>query len=255
MWRLNEPRSSPLNVLTGIRFVLVRPERGGNVGAAARALKNMGGNELVLVSPAYTDLREARRFAHGAEDVLDGARRAAHLDDALGECRWTVGCTRRTGQRRVPLVTPRSLARHAREDRNRRPLALVFGAEREGLTSAELDLCQEVLHIPTSEAQPSLNLAQAVLVVAYELFQELATVDPPGPPGSQATAAELEAQYRHLREVMLEIGFARPETVEHCLRAVRRLLGRAQPSVEEVTLLRGLWRQTLWVSRRGPEAS
>lgn len=245
-----------MTALQGIRFVLVRPERGGNVGATARALKNMGGSELVLVSPTYTELREARRLAHGAEDVLDAARTVDDLGAALADCRWTVGTTRRTGQRRLPVQTPRSLARCARQNRERRPLALVFGAEREGLTSAELDLCQEILHIPASEAQPSLNLSQAVLVVAYELFQELVCVEQPaGPPGPEATAEALEAQYEHLKEAMLEIGFARPETVDHCLRAVRRLLGRAHPSIEEVTLLRGLWRQTLWASRRKIDGS
>lgn len=242
-----------MTVLHGIRFVLVRPERGGNVGAAARALKNMGGSDLVLVSPTYTDLREARKFAHGAEDVLDAARSVNDLGTALEDCRWTVGTTRRIGQRRVPIQPPRSLARSARENRARRPLALVFGAEREGLTSAELDRCQDILHIPTSGEQPSLNLAQAVLVVAYELFQELASQEPPGPPGPEARAAEIEAQYEHLRQAMLEIGFARDETVDHCLRSVRRLLGRARPSADEITLLRGLWRQTLWASRRNPE--
>jgi TrmH family RNA methyltransferase len=244
-----------VNPLDGIRFVLVRPERGGNVGAAARALKNMGGSDLVLVSPSYTELREARRLAHGAEDVLYSAPSVKDLPAALADCRWTVGTTRRTGQRRQPVQTPRSLAQSVLEQPHRRPLALVFGAEREGLTSAELDLCQEILHIPTSEAQPSLNLAQAVLVVAYELFLVLEAAASPGPPGPEATAAELEGQYEHLREAMLEIGFARPETVDHCLRAVRRLLGRAQPSTEEVTLLRGLWRQTLWAARNKPEGT
>ena len=241
--------------LHGIRIVLVRPEQGGNVGGAARALKNMGLGELVLVAPRHIDAAEARRLAHGAKDVLAAARRVDSLAAALADCRWSVGTTRRLGQRRAAAHTPRSLAVAVRRDPARRPLAVVFGPERHGLTAADLDLCHDVLHIPVMPAQPSLNLAQAVVVVAYELF--LAHEDPPEPPhppAGDATVADLEAQFEQLRQAMLATGFASPETVEYRLRSLRRLLARARPRPDEITLLRGLWRQTLWAAQRGRQA-
>src|SRR5678815_5119674 len=153
-----------------IRFVLVRPGQGGNVGAAARALKNMGGASLWLVDPRPFDDVEAVRFAHNATDVLEGARIVATLPEALAECRWIAGATRRGGRRRAITYTPRELARAAVHEPQRRPLAVVFGPEEDGLTMAELSLCHDVVRIPAAPEQPSLNLAQAVLVLAYELY-------------------------------------------------------------------------------------
>jgi TrmH family RNA methyltransferase len=253
--------------LAGIRFVLVHPEEGGNVGAAARALKNMGLDELVLVAPGLPDPDGARRMAHGAEDVLEAARCTGTLAAAIADCRWTVATTRRLGRRRAAGLSPRRLAALSRRQPERRPLAIVFGTERYGLTAADLDLCQDALAIPVMPAQPSLNLAQAVLIVAYELFLAHAgapeTVDSsdvalrPGeaPAGAAATAAEVEAQFEQLRAVLLAVGFASAETVDHRLRRLRRLLGRARPRADEITLLRGLWRQALWAARRPPDAA
>ena len=239
--------------LDHIRFVLVRPEQGGNVGAAARALKNMGFAELVLVAPCYDDPTEAVRLAHNAEEILAAARHVDALHTALADCRWSVATTRRLGARRTAAHTPRTLAAAVRSDPARRPLAIVYGPQRDGLAAAELDLCHEVLHIPAFPEQPSLNLAQAVLVVAYELSLAHLEAPLPGALGPEATAAELEAQFTQLRQVLLAIGFARPETVEHQMRHLRQLLARARPRPDEVTLLRGLWRQMLWAAARGDD--
>lgn len=246
-------------MLHDIRIVLVRPEHGGNVGGAARALKNMGLRELVLVQPAAFDADEAQRLAHGAEDVLHGAPHLATLQEALADCRWSVGTTRRRGRHRLPHYTPRSFARGVVDAPSRRPLAIVFGPEKDGLTDADLSLCHERLSIPSTEAHPSLNLAQAVLVVCYELFvQASQVVEEPSvePTASLATGAECEAMYAHLEEVLREVGFVHPHTVAHQMRAFRQLLSRARLEPADVSLLRGLWRQTLWAtrSRRPPGA-
>ncbi len=245
-------------MLHDIRIVLVRPERGGNIGAAARALKNMGLRELVLVAPADFDRDEAQRLAHGAEDLLHAARRVDALRDALSDCRWSVGTTRRAGRHRQPHYTPRSFAQAVSRERTRRPLAVVFGPEKDGLTDADLALCHERLTIPSTEAHPSLNLAQAVIVVAYELFVESRAASgeaasagiEPLPAAREATRDELDGMYAHLEEVLHEIGFVQSETAAHQMRAFRRVLSRARLEPDDVTLLRGLWRQTLWAARR-----
>jgi tRNA (cytidine32/uridine32-2'-O)-methyltransferase len=241
-------------MLEDVRIVLVRPQRGGNVGAVARALKNMGLNHLVLVQPRELDEDEARRLAHGAEDVLRAARRTASLQEALAECRWSVGTTRRVGRHRLPHFSPRAFARAVRAAPERRPLAVVFGPEKDGLTDADLALCHERLCIPSTEEHPSLNLAQAVLIVAYELHMEAtAGAEDSAPAAStEATGAELDGMYAHLEQVLYEIGFVRPETAAHQMRAFRQLLARARLVSDDVTLLRGLWRQTLWAARREP---
>lgn len=230
-----------------VRFVLVRPGSGGNIGAAARALKNMGFASLWLVQPRGFDAREARRMAHGAEDVLENVRCADSLQEALASCRWSVGTTRRAGRRRTVLWTPRTLRSALHQEPRRRPVALVFGPEEDGLSGSELKLCQDVLRIPTSKAQPSLNLAQAILILAYELA-DLESV--PRSPSPEATAEALEPMYAHLEEMLLASGFLRSETAPTRMLAFRRLLGRARLRPHEVRLVRGVCRQVLWALRR-----
>lgn len=240
-------------MLHDLHIVLVRPEHGGNVGGAARALKNMGLSQLVLVDATGFDPGAAERLAHGAEDVLHRARHVSTLAEALADSRWSVATTRRRGRHRLPHYTPRSFARRVVEEPERRPLAIVFGPEKDGLTDADLSMCHERLSIPSTEAHPSLNLAQAVLVVCYELYvhasqAESSTAEERAP---EATGAECEAMYAHLEEVLREVGFVHPHTVAHQMRAFRQLLSRARLEPADVSLLRGLWRQTLWAARRG----
>lgn len=174
--------------------VLVRPREEGNVGAACRAMANMGLGELRLVEPAAELGGVARAFAVGAREVLEGARRFDSLAEALGPFRRVVGTTSaRDRVLSVPVVTPRELAADfAREPEL--PTALVFGSEVGGLTNDELALCHRVVTVPAALAQPTLNLAQAVLVVAYELY--LVRVSPAGTeategsPGSDAGVRE-----------------------------------------------------------------
>jgi len=239
-----------------VRVVLHHPESGGNVGAAARALKNMGFSQLCIVDAPGLDWDEASRMAHGAEDVLQAARRVDTLDAAVADCRWVVGTTRRQGKHRQTSHTPRAFARAAAADLARRPLAVVFGPERAGLEAPDLARCQDVIHIPTSPAHPSLNLAQAVMVIVYELAQELGP-DPDAEvaPDSTANARELEQLYAHLEEMLLAVGFARDETVAHQMRVVRQVFARARLTPAEATQWRGICRQVLWAARQnGPDS-
>ena len=256
--------------MDAVRFVLVRPEHGSNIGAAARAIKNMGQSSLWLVQAQDFDREVAARLAHGAVDVLDAARRTDTLADAIGDCRWVAAASRRPGRHRRIEWTPRELARAVAAAPERRPLALVFGPETDGLTAADLAACHDLVRIPSAAAQPSLNLAQAVLIVAYELFVAAGAEADSAAAGGEADSAvggaeadsaaalsaaeadsrELAALYAHLETMLLAVGFARPETVAARMVALRRALGRARLRGAEVQLLRGICRQAEWAARR-----
>lgn len=230
----------------GVVIVLVRPRRAANVAAACRAMKNMGLASLRLVSPP-SDLGAAdtRASAYGAWDVLDGAEAYSDLAAAVSDASLVVG----TSGRVQGAWTPRDLARRAREKAG--PLAVVFGPEASGLTTEELRLCHGTVRIPSDPAHPSLNLAQAVLVVAYELFVarfEGAGATPP--PAAGVTAGELEGVLAALRTALVPLGYLNPQNPEPILGELRALLVRAAPTPRELDLLRGLARQLAWAASR-----
>lgn len=239
-----------------IRFVLVRPATAGNVGAAARAVKNMGFTSLWIVDPAIRAVattHEARYMAHGAEDVIEAAQEVAELDTALAGCRWVIGTSRRVGRHRSRPIAPRELAAAAGAAPERRPLALLFGPEEDGLSNAELARCHDVVRIPTADDQPSLNLAQAVLILAYEL----AIAGPPSPtaPPRSRLEAPVEAQeamFEHLRAALLQIGYLRPHSGHRRMLAIRRLFARASLTPLDVRLVRGICRRMLHAAGRRP---
>jgi TrmH family RNA methyltransferase len=234
-----------------VRFVLVEPMAAGNVGSAARALKNLGFSRLVLVRP-QCDRRDgqARMMAVEARDVLEGAELHDGLDAALAGARSVVGTSRRTGRYRRPHyrldLFSAELARLATAGE----LAVVFGREDSGLTDRELDRCTHLVHLPAADVYPSFNLAQSVLLVAYELRRAAPGSLPAEPLDPPAGHDEREAMYRHIAQALLAIGFLQHDTVESMMRRLRRMLGRAAPTAEEVSILRGIARQTLWAARR-----
>jgi TrmH family RNA methyltransferase len=235
--------------LSLVDIVLVRPSRAANVAAACRAMKNMGLRALWIVgSPAGLEAPEARGLAYGAWDVLDGARRGASLLEAVSESVAVVGTTGRDVPGALP---PRRLAAEAGARAGGGRLSLVFGPESTGLTRAEMDLCHALVHVPTDPAQPSLNLAQAVLLLAYEL--RLAALGEHAPPlevpATRASAGDLEEALRELRGALLEVGYLDPASPDHVLTELRRLIARGGPSPREVVLLRGLARQVGWAGR------
>lgn len=229
--------------------VLVRPREAGNVGMVCRAMANMGLSELRLVEPAAELGGEARMFAVGARHVLEAAERFDSLEEAVAPFRRVVGTTSaRDRVLSVPVVTPRELPEVlAQEDAPDTPTALVFGSEVGGLTNEELALCNPVATVPCAPLQPTLNLAQAVLVVAYELYVGDARArhrpvvegkhDPP------ADARRIEGLFGHLRTVLSEVGFARDSSFEGVVRDLRQLAARARPTEREVTILRGILRR------------
>ncbi len=236
--------------LASARFVLVGPQSGGNVGAAARALANLGFSRLDVVAPEC-DVRgeEARRMAVGAAGLLDAARVHADLDGALDGAGAVIGTTRRGGRQHRPHYRLDALAPEFPGLLARGELAFVFGREDSGLTDAELDRCTHLVHFLSSEALPSFNLGQSVLLVAYTLRLALPFA-PPGPPEEPlAGHASREAALRHLEAALLAIGFLHEDTADGMMRRIRRILGRAELTPGDVQVVRGIARQVLWLAR------
>ncbi len=241
--------------LEAVRVVLVRPEEAGNVGAAARVLKNFGMGHLVLVDPRLARRTEAVKWARGAEDVLEGADLVETLAEAVAPCAAAWATTRRRGKLRGPHRNAREAAAETASLAGAgRPAAWVFGPESRGLTTEETALCTGRVTIPTHPAQPSLNLAQAVAVCAYEIWT--AAREPAAPATRrEAPLADREALYRHLEEALLAAGFLLPHTARSRMAVVRRVLERSRPAPAEVRLLRGMARQIEWAGRRARGAS
>jgi tRNA (cytidine32/uridine32-2'-O)-methyltransferase len=229
-----------------VDVVLVRPSRAANVAAACRAMKNMGLRRLKLVGPppGLAD-PAARALAYGAWDLLDAATVHDGLRSAIGPSTLVVGTSGRSSS---DAWSPRRLAEEGGARAGDGRTSLVFGPESSGLRNDELALCHLVVHIPTDPAQPSLNLAQAVLLLAYEI--RLAAADAaPALPASRASAGDLEEALRELREGLAGIGYLNLQNPDAVLTELRRWLARARPTPREVTLLRGLARQARWAAR------
>jgi tRNA/rRNA methyltransferase len=237
-----------------ISVVLVEPQGPGNIGATARALQNMGLESLTLVRPVQFQVPEARRMATHALPLLEGARVVSSLEEGIAEAGLVVGTSRRAGKNRRPVVDVRLAARRAAEAAlagNR--VALVFGREDKGLSTAEMGRCHLLARIPTAEENPSLNLAQAVLVTVYEIWRVWEMMEDPGGVASRdlAPARMTEEMFRDLTAVLLEIGFLNEQNPEEIVLALRRLLGRAEMERREVQILRGVFRQVRWAVDRG----
>jgi TrmH family RNA methyltransferase len=223
--------------------MLVRSSRAANVAAACRAMKNMGLRSLTLVQPPpELETEGARALAYGAWDVLDGARRAASLREAVAGCAVVAGTSGRVDD----AISPRRLAVEGAALCGGGRLGLVFGPEASGLTLDELALCHLRVRIPTDPAHPSLNLAQAVLVLAYEIHLSALAAEAVATGPEAPRTADLEAVLDHLREGLLGIGYLNPSNPEAVLSELRVLLWRARPTSRELLLLRGLARQVAW---------
>ena len=240
---------SPLKV----RLVLHRPSSAENLGAAARAMKNFGLSRLVVVAPPSWEgpprsggagrareeiLARASRLARRGTDLLDAAELHADLRGALGAATWVCGTSSRAIEGR-PRLSPRELAAEVARRSAAGEVAVVFGEERRGLSDAELELCQAVCTIPTHAAYDSMNLAQAVAVVAYELSLAGAATPAvaPAPSVEPARLATLEALWARLGALLGAAGYLNPQNPEQILAEWRRLLGRAEPTQREAELL------------------
>lgn len=222
-----------------VRIILVGPQHPGNIGAAARAMKNMGLRDLTLVAPRKFPDTEATARAVGAADLLEQARVCNTLKQAVADCSRVAATTARSRYISQPVFTPREWAEHhaARPQCGR--IALLFGRERVGLSNEELDLCQEIITVPIDPDYPSLNLAQAVQVLCYEL-----RLTQPRLASSEnhlsVDQAEMERFYEHLQRTLVDIQFLNPDQPRLLMRRLRVLFSRAAPEANEMNILRGI---------------
>lgn len=218
----------------------------GNIGAVARAMKNMQMDQLRLVSPKSFPHADATARASGADDVLRSATVFGSLQDAIADCQVVLGSSARDRTISWPSLTARQTAEKWVVTSPEQNIALVFGRENSGLKNHELDLCHYLLRIPCNTEYSSLNLAAAVQVVCYELFvasgQEM--VSNVGDMGEEplATAEQMEAFYVHLHQTMADIGFLHPERSKSIMRRLRRIFNRTQLDTKELDILRGILR-------------
>ena len=238
-----------------IRIVLVAPSHPGNIGAAARDMKNMALDELVLVNPKQFPDAEATARASGADDVLAAARVVPTLAQALAGCGFVAATTSRDRDQYFRILDVRDAAARIVAESRRGPVAVVFGAERTGLTNEELETAHALIRIPASAVYPSLNLSMAVQLVTYELYRAGGAA-PPAPPTEPpdaplAAPEEMERLYAHLAQVLEEIDFRdRTQSGAHLMGRIRRFLQRAELDHNEVSILRGIL--TAVQSRRRP---
>ena len=235
--------------MSALRIVLVRPKEPGNIGSAARAMKNFGLSELYLVAPQRPLTRHAFALASHAEDVLSGAVVVESVAEALTGCTRALGTTARDRADAETVYPPREAAALPRAGRT----AVLFGPEDFGLSNEDLRHCQGYIRIPTAE-YASLNLAQAVQLVAYEWFVTEAAQETSKqtrtPEREVAPREVLEGMYAHLLTTLHTVGYTDAQREGAAETLFRGLFDRAELSEREVAALRGLWRQVLWAANR-----
>lgn len=232
-----------------ICIILVEPKGSLNIGSVCRAMLNFGLSELRLVNPAASHLNdEARRMAVKATPLLENATIYGNLAQALADCHFAIGTTRRFGKYRRDFFQPDQAARQILSLAEHDKTALVFGREDHGLATEELDLCQRLLTIPTHDDLPSLNLAQAVSICLYEINKARKDVANTEKPEKRlAKSHKLEAMMQHMRQTMIDLDFLDRQNPDHILRTFRQIFGRAQLNDREVQILHGLWSRVDWL--------
>lgn len=230
--------------MPNVRFVLVEPREAGNVGAVARAMKNFGFDDLVIVGEHPDLLPVAGWWASGADDLLARATFVPALADALGDAQMTVATTSMRGRTSPVTFTPKTLAVKA-EELGAQRVALVFGREDRGLTGEELALCQYTAAIPANERFPTMNLAQSACVFAYEL----AGIEPRADARTLPDAALVERMHEKARALLLEIGFLHENNPDRIYDDVRAMIARAELDARETTIVLGIIRQFAWKLR------
>ena len=236
------PAAPGPDVACAIRIVLIDPSHPGNIGAAARAMKNMDLRRLVLVNPRIFPHPEATVRASGADDILAQASVVASVAEAIADCTLVLATTSRDRDHFYRVLDAREAATRAVAEAQSAPVAVLFGAERTGLTNEALNSAHALLRIPTIGAYASLNLAMAVQIVAYEIARARgATVAEPPREQPLATAAQLGQLYDHLAAVMEQVDFRdRTQHGTSLMNRIRRFLQRAELDANEVNILRGI---------------
>ncbi len=232
--------------LSRIRIVMVNTTHPGNIGAAARAIKNMGLSSLVLVEPKEFPSPKSVWRAAGAVDVLDNVQVVSTLDEAIADCGLVIGTSARERRIPWPLLTPRECGDRAWAETGKHDVAIVFGREDRGLTNEELHKCNFHLHIPANDAYPALNIAAAVQVVAYEIRISYLTDKAGEAPHfddwdqSPARTKDVELYFTHLEQTLEKLGFFDPKNPRQTMTRLRRLFNRVRLDEMELSIMRGV---------------
>ncbi|MCP4669064.1 MAG: RNA methyltransferase [Deltaproteobacteria bacterium] len=244
--------------LDHIAIVLVKTQIPENIGAVARAMRNMGLKRLILVDPKNCDLVRVRKMSTGSSiDIIEEMEVYEDLEEALGPFQFAAGATARTGSLRPLMTRPRNLAKELIAISQRNMAAILFGPEDRGLSNEHLRFCDTIVTIPTARFS-SLNLAQAVMIVCYEIFLAAREAPQENIP-RLANRFELEGMYAHLKEVLLKIGFIDRQNPEHWMLNIRRFLSRVHLRAKEARIIRGVCRQIDWYAgesaKKGKESA
>ena len=231
-----------------ISIVLYKPKYAGNIGAVARAAKNMGIDNIIVVGTTGLDQEEMRqRSTHLAVDVLDKIQYCEDIGETLGRFNYIMGTTARLGKARGPFITPRVAAQDIADISRKNKVALLFGPEDTGLANEELRLCHCVVNIPTSQELTSLNLSHAVIILCYEIFISSSPVVTAAEATLKlARSEELEGMYGQIKTLLADIGFLNPENPDYWMMHLRRFFTRAGILSREVKIVRGICRQLQW---------
>ena len=237
--------------LSHIRIVLINTSHPGNIGATARAMKVMGLKHLHLVNPKTFPNSEATAMASGADDLLQNAVVHESLDSALEGCSLVLGTSARLRSLPMPQMNLRTAAQSAVGEYEGETIAILFGQERAGLTNDEIQRCHQLVHVETNPDYGSLNLSQAVQLMAYELRMAII-----GNSGARLApsdwkpvdAGQMEMFFVHLEQTLLDIEFMNPDQPKKLMARMRRLFNRARPDQNEINILRGILAASQWAA-------
>ncbi len=232
-------------------IVLVNPESPENIGSVARCMKNMGLKELILVNPVPFRRIETYALAHRSKDLIDKAKVFDDLQEALSPFHFIVGTTQRIRGRNLPLYTPQKVLEEINTIGRMKKVALVFGRESKGLTNQELRLCHIVSTIPTALRQPSVNLAQAVMIYCYEFFNyKIDTEQLEIYNWDLAEYEEISHMYNHLESCLKSVNFRPRGDIEDFIDCFRRVLGRVKLEKRDVKLFHKLFAEVEWALKK-----
>lgn len=238
-------------------IILDRPAHAGNIGAAARAMANMGLEQLRLVKPRQFPHPEAVSYAVGGVHVLEKTSVFQDIPSSIADLNYLVATTNRNRGQRQPVLTPRALGAHLR-DMGQRPqtrIGILFGTERTGLESIDVERADILCTIPTAGTLGSLNLAQAVMIVTYELMMEMdrgttGVQANPKRASPRASAEQLDRLFQHMEETLIQIDFIKPNQKKHMMGSLKALYHRADLDQREVAILRGIFSESMAAIKR-----
>ncbi len=235
--------------LNNISIVLHQPRYSENIGAAARAMCNMGVGRLVIVDPYNFDIYKALKLAtHVASDIIEKSSICSNLKEALAPFSYVVGATARIGGQRQVINTPSKMAQILIPISTENPIAILFGPEDRGLSNEDVRYCHSLVNIPTA-AFSSLNLAQAVMIMCYELFSASRKEKEEFIP-RLASRHELNGMYDQLKELLVKISYINPENPDYWMNKLRHFFTRLQLRAKEVSIIRGICRQVDWYGKK-----